>query len=264
MRGLSSSLRRVLVAAFVGAAGLSASQARAADEEIQVYMDEIGPVHALGLDVHLNYVPSGRVAPDFPGEEASGGRTRITPEWSYALSPNLELGAYLPLAEITRDGQVELGGAKARIKWVAPRPADQDWFWGLNFEIGRVRHDIDINPWNAELKGIVGTRKGPWTLAANLNVDWVVQGPEQSASPTLQAAIKVAYALDKETSVGIETYNGLGTTRQIGNLDRQDNQTFAVIDRGFGKWDLNFGIGYGYGRPEDRWIVKAVVGVPIG
>ena len=78
MRGLSSSLRRVLVAAFVGAAGLSASQARAADEEIQVYMDEIGPVHALGLDVHLNYVPSGRVAPDFPGEEASGGRTRIT------------------------------------------------------------------------------------------------------------------------------------------------------------------------------------------
>lgn len=259
-----SGLRRVLIAAPLAAAALPAGPARAADEEIQVYMDEIGPVHRPGLDIHLNYVPDGRVQPDYPGEEASGGRFRITPEWSYALNPNLELGAYLPLAEVTRDGQVEVGGAKVRVKWVAPRAEGQDSFWGLNFEIGRVRHDIDNNPWNAELKGIVGTRKGPWTLAANLNVDWVVQGPDQGAAPTLQAAIKIGYALDKDTSIGIETYNGLGDTKRIGPLYQQDNQTFAVVDRGFGDWDLNFGIGYGYGRPEDHWVVKAVVGVPIG
>ena len=53
----------------------------------------------------------------------------------------------------------------------------------------------------------------PWTVAANLNYDWVVSGPDQGAPATLQLAIKAAYALDKETSVGIETYNGLGDTR---------------------------------------------------
>jgi len=242
----------------------AAGAARAADEEIQVYMDEIGPVHRPGLDVHLNFVPEGRTGPDYPGQEASAGRFRITPEWSYALNPNLELGAYLPLAEITRNGELEIGGAKARIKWVAPRAEGQDSFWGLNFEIGKVRRALDQNPWNAELKGIVGTRKGPWTLAANLNVDWVVSGPQAGTPPDLQLALKAAYSLDKETAVGFETYNGIGTTRALGHLSRNDNQTFLVVDRGFGKWDLNFGVGYGYGAPEDRWVVKAVVGVPIG
>jgi hypothetical protein len=256
--------RRIATAALAAAAGLCAQSAYAADEEIQVYMDEIGPPHQLGLDVHLNYVPKGRVAPDYPGQEASEGRFRITPEWGYALSPNLELGAYLPLMEVTRHGDVELGGVKGRIKWVAPKPADQDWFWGLNFEIGRVRHELDSNPWNAELKGILGARKGPWTLAANLNVDWVVSGPDQGASPDLQLALKAAYEIGRDTSVGVETYNGLGTTHRLGHLAQQDHKTYVVIDKGFGRWDLNFGVGYGYGEPEDRWIVKAIVGVPIG
>jgi hypothetical protein len=243
---------------------LVAGVARAADEEIQVYMDEIGPVHRLGLDVHLNYVPDGRVQPDYSGEEASGGRFRITPEWSYALNPNLELGLYLPLAEVTRGGDLEIGGAKARIKWVAPRPEGQDSFWGLNFELGKVRHSLDQNPWNAELKGIAGVRKGPWTLAANLNVDWVVSGPDAGSPPDLQLALKAAYSLGKDTAIGFETYNGLGTTKAFGHLNQNDNQTFLVLDRSFGRWDVNFGVGYGYGAPEDRWILKAVIGVPIG
>jgi hypothetical protein len=252
------------IAAISGVAVLllAAVPARAADEEIQVYMDEIGPPHVATLDVHLNYVPQGRTAPDYPGEEASGGRFRVTPEWAYALNPNLEFGAYLPLAEIRRDGGAEIGGAKARVKWVAPKAAGQDWFWGLNFEIGRVRHDVDRNPWNAELKGIAGVRKGPWTLAANLNVDWVVQGPDHGP-PDLQLATKLAYALDKDTSIGVESYDAIGTTKRFTSFDRSDHQVFLVMDRSFGRWDLDLGIGRGYGAPEDRWILKAIVGVPI-
>ncbi|HEY0436641.1 MAG TPA: hypothetical protein VGC92_08380 [Phenylobacterium sp.] len=246
------------------AAGLAPRAARAADEEIQVYMDEIGPPHRLGLDVHLNHVATGRTVADYPGQEASEGRTRITPEWSWALNPQLELGVYLPLAEVTRGGELEAGGAKARVKWVAPRAAGQDSFWGLNFEIGRVRHALDVNPWNAELKGIAGIRKGPWTLAANLNVDWVVSGPDQGAAPNLQLALKAAYSVGRDTAIGLETYNGLGTIRTFGRLGRNDHQTYLVVDKGFRRWDVNFGVGYGYGAPEDRWIVKAVIGVPIG
>jgi hypothetical protein len=261
---MSQSVLRFAAVVGVAAFGnFAAGAARAADEEIQVYMDEIGTPHALGLDVHLNYVPDGRTTPDFPGEEASGGRFRITPEWSYALNPNLELGAYLPLADINRDGQFQIGGAKARIKWVAPKAEGQDSFWGLNFEIGKVRHDLDRNPWNAELKGIVGTRKGPWTLAANLNVDWVVSGPDHGA-PDLQVATKVGYSVGKDTSIGVESYNAVGTTHRLEPFSQGDHQTYLVMDRSFGRWDLNLGVGRGYGSPEDRWILKAVVGVPIG
>lgn len=258
-----NSVRYAATAAAIGLPLLAAGPAFAADEEIQVYMDEIGRPHQLGLDVHVNYVPKGRTQADYPGEQASEGRTRITPEWSLALDGHTELGLYLPLMTIDRDGRFEAGGIKGRIKWVAPRPKDQDWFWGLNFEIGQVSHDLDINPWNAELKGIVGTRKGPWTLAANLNVDWMVSGPDHTPV-NFQVATKAAYRVSESTAVGVESYNSLGGGRALGRLGAADQQTYLVLDRAFGRWDLNLGVGYGYGQPEDRWTVKAVVGVPIG
>ncbi|MBW8812869.1 MAG: hypothetical protein JF588_05530 [Caulobacterales bacterium] len=244
------------------AAGLGT--ARAADEEIQVYMDEMSKRGEIGLDVHLNYTPDGRLVPDYPGQQASDRRWRITPEWAYGLTDDIELGAYLPLATIDRSGNVEIGGVKGRIKYIAPkRSADQPWFWGLNFELGRVRHSLDINPWNAELKGIFGVRQGPWTLATNLNVDFVVSGPDHSPT-SFQLATKVAYQLDAATSVGLESYNAFADTKRFGRLNDRDQQIFAVIDRSFGRWDLDFGVGYGYGAPEDRWVIKAIVGVPIG
>jgi hypothetical protein len=254
--------RRRRGAAIVLASTLLGGPALGADEEIQVYMDEIGPLHRVGLDVHLNYVPEGRVLADYPGEQASEGRTRITPEWSYALSPNTELGLYLPLTTVDPDGSVRASGVKARIKWIAPRPATQAWFWGLNFEVGRAARSLDINPWNAELKGILGMRRGPWTLAANLNADWVVSGPDH-APADFQLASKVAYSIARKTAVGVESYNELGGGSRFGRFAELDHQTYLVLDTSLARWDLNFGVGYGYGRPEDRWIIKAVVGVPI-
>jgi hypothetical protein len=253
---------RFWVAAVSLAVTLAAGAARAADEEIQVYMDEIGPPHRVGLDVHLNYVPDGRTEPDWPDEQASQGRTRITPEWSYALNPDLELGLYLPLMTVDRRGTFRAGGVKGRIKWIAPRAQGQDWFWGANFEIGRVAHDLDINPWNAELKAILGVRKGRWTLAGNLNMDWAVSGPERGPVQ-FQIATKAAYRLDDRTEIGVESYNGLGGGSSFFKLSRQDQQTYLAIDRSLGPWDLNLGVGRGYGQPEDQWILKAVVGVPI-
>ena len=260
-RPLAGRLRLAGVAAI--AAMLPPAAAWAADEEIQVYMDEMSAKGAFGLDVHVNYVPKGLGADvDYAGQMASQGRWRITPEWAYGLTPNLELGAYLPLATIDQHGDLELGGVKGRIKFIAPKAADDPFFWGLNFELGRVRRDLDINPWNAELKGIVGYRKGPWTFAGNLNIDWAVSGPEKGPT-TYQIATKLTYAIREGFEVGLENYNTLGSSRRLGPLGQNDQQVFAVVDKSFGKWDLDFGVGRGYGRPEDDWVVKAIIGVPI-
>lgn len=256
-------IRTVGLAGLI-AMGVGLAPARAADEEIQVYMDEMGKRGEVGLDVHLNYTPDGRRLADYPGQQASDNRWRITPEWAYGLTDNIELGAYLPLATVDRRGHAEIGGVKGRIKFIAPKASpDQPWFWGANFELGRVRHDLDVNPWNAELKGILGVRRGPWTVAGNLNIDWVVSGPDHTPT-SFQLATKVSYQLDRKTAVGIESYNEFADSKRFGHLGERDQQVFAVVDRSFGAWDLDLGVGYGYGAPEDRWVIKAIVGVPIG
>ncbi len=102
----------------------------AADEEIQVYMDEIGKLKKLSLDVHVNNVIDGRNVPSYPGEQLSQGRTRITPEFGYAISNAFELGAYLPLIDLSRSGDLSVDGVKLRLKYVAPKVEGQAWVWG--------------------------------------------------------------------------------------------------------------------------------------
>ena len=46
-----------------------AGPARAADEEIQVYMDEMDKPGQFGLDIHNNYTLSGSTVPDDPGAQ---------------------------------------------------------------------------------------------------------------------------------------------------------------------------------------------------
>jgi hypothetical protein len=69
---------------------------------------------------------------------------------------------------------------------------------------------------------------------------------------------------DSTFDIGFESYNGLGDYKRFGRLGESDQQLFAIVDKSFGKWDLNLGIGTGFGRPEDHLIVKAIIGVPIG
>lgn len=251
---------RIVLAAVLT---LTAGAAHAADEEIQVYMNEMSRKGGYGLDVHTSYVLSGDRTPGFPGEQRSVRRLRVTPEWAYGLSDNIELGAYLPLTTLDHNGRFNVSGEKMRIKFIAPHPAEQAWFWGLNFELGRVQHRLDPNPWNAELKGIWGVKAGSWTVASNLNYDFKVHGPAPSPS-TLDVSTKLSYQLNDRLSLGVESYNDLGETRRLGHLGRQSQAVYAVIDRSFGAWDLDLGVGHGYAGAQDAWTVKAIIGVPIG
>jgi hypothetical protein len=246
------------VLAFIALAG----PALAADEEIQVYMDDLDKPGQFGLDVHDNYVFSGDGAPDYPGGMSPLHRYRMTPEWSYGLRKDVELGLYLPLTTLDSAGHFEADGIKGRIKWIAPRPDSQPWFWGLNLEIGRVSHALDINPWNGELKGIWGMRSGRWTVAVNANFDWAISGP-QIGPAALDFDTKVAYSLTKRFAVGFESYNGLGTFRRFGRFGENDQALYGAVDTSLGKWDLNLGLGHGYGGARDGWIGKVIISVPI-
>lgn len=224
-------------------------------------MDEISLPGEVGLDVHNSYVFGGFPGSDYIGAQPSLNRYRITPEWSLGLAHGFEFGAYVPLATIDASG-LHVDGIKFRLKWIAPRPTGQKWFWGLNFEIGREGYRLDQNPWNAELKGIVGIHSGKWTAAANGNFDFKVSGSDP-APASFEIATKLSYTVSPLLAIGVENYNGTGEVRHFGKFGRSDQSTYLTADTSVGKWDLNVGIGRGYGSNPDKWIAKAIVSVPL-
>ena len=254
-------IRAVVVLATLWVTGIAAP-AIAAPEEIQVYMDEMDQPGHFGLDTHINYAASGARIDDYPGEEQARHRLRVTPEFSYGITPNFEAGLYLPLATLDEHGHANFGGVKTRLKFLAPRAEGQKWWWGANFEIGHVDRRLDINPWNAELKGIVGIRTGLWTLAENVNLDFVVSGPEHH-SPEIEFDTRVAYAVSHRLSLGVEGYNGTGSFARFGAVGSSDQSVFAVADVDLGHWALNLGVGRGFGANTDRTIVKMIVSLPL-
>lgn len=256
-------LVRAAPGALLAIAAVANAPARAAPEEIQVYMDEMDDPGDFGLDLHTNYVVTGDRMLDYPGEQQSVRRVRLTPEFSYGLSKTFEFGLYLPLATLDSSGRAGADGVKFRLKYIAPHDEKAGWFYGANFEIGRVDHRLDLNPYNAELKLIAGRHSGAWTFAVNGNVDFTVSGP-QPAPVSLDIDTKISRAVSATTSIGIETYNGAGNFRRLGTLGSSDQSTFVTLDTHVGRWDLNLGIGHGYGSTRDGLILKAIVGVPIG
>jgi hypothetical protein len=257
MRDRAKAWSAIAALIVMGAAGA----AHAADEEIQVYQDDMSKKGQYGLDVHVNYVAENSAPLDYRGQQPSVYRTRITPEFAYGLTEHVELGLYLPLTTI-EGNRVSALGEKVRIKYIATKPDAEGLFWGANFEIGRVDKPLDINPWNAELKGIAGWRKDRWTVGFNTNIDWAVSGPDRGPA-SVQFATKVSYKINENLAFGVESYNGAGDFNHFGQFSGAGHAIYAVTNASLGKWDMEFGVGHGYSGENDAWTLKMIVGVPI-
>ena len=247
---------------LAGLAALAPAPARAAAEEIQVYMDELNAAGQPGLDVHVNDVAEGIPGPAYAGGQPALHRWRITPEWSLGLGHGLEGGLYLPLATIAPGGPLRADGIKARIKWLAPH-AGQGFYWGANYEVGYSGHAIDEHHWNNEVKLIGGWRRGRWLAGVNLNADFALSGPAPGPV-TFEIAEKLGYKVSGGTTIGLESYHGMGALRTLGQFSAEDQSTFLTADTHIGRWDINAGIGKGYGANPDHLIVKFIISVPLG
>jgi hypothetical protein len=248
--------------AAVGMLVCAAAPARAADEEIQVYLNDINLPHQAAVELHVNDVPSGDATPDYPGQESGVNRIRVTPEWSWSLNDNVEFGAYLPLTTLDSGGHLRADGWKVRVKWLGSH-TERGFFYGVNYEVGRLDYRLDRNPWNNEIKLIGGWEGDRWIAGSNLNFDFALSGPDRTP-PQVQWASKLGYKLQEDTVLGLESYNGLGTTRDFGHFSGSDQSTFVALDTKRGRWDFNAGVGKGYGTSKDDLIVKLIVGMTFG
>jgi hypothetical protein len=237
-------------------AGLLSANAYGASEEIQVYLDDKEAAGQVSVDWHNNYVFSGRSTPQYRGELAPARVYRLTPELNIGLTDTLELGFYL-LSSLDRQGNLAGDGGKVRLKYIAPH-AEEGVFWGLNLEVGEQAKRVSPNPWNAQLKGILGLHQGRWTLGTNLNVDTPLD--THSGSPTVDIDLKINYRVAEKTGFGLESYNELGALRHFDSLNKNSKTLFAVVDTEVAGLDLNAGLGKGLTPDSDKWLVKLIFG----
>ena len=236
--------------------------ALAAPEEVQVYTNDINHPGEVGLELHVNDVLTGDPAPDHPGGQSSTGRVRLTPEWSYGLNEHFELGVYLPLSTLDDRGRFRLDGYKARIKWL-PQHVERGWYYGANYEVGREDIHLDQNAWNNELKLIGGWEGDYWLVGGNVDFDFALSGPARTP-PQVGLDSKIAYKLQETTLIGLESYNGAGQTNHFGTFGSSDHATYLTLDTKAGRFDVNLGVGRGYGTNADHLIVKLIVGMALG
>jgi hypothetical protein len=249
---------------FIASLCLAASGAcMAAPEEIQVYLDEFADTGQFGLDFHTNYVLTAQ-----PGS-VTRRMLRVTPELSYGINENWEAGFYW----LTSAGPAQSGGnpvtdgVKVRAKW---RPKamtpDSPWYAAVNFEVGQLSRRFYPDTTAGEVKFIGLYKKDAWTLGANLNLDRALR-TKSMVGTTSELDTKLAYRLPSfgasEMQVGIENYSFLGTLRRQLDSPIRTNSTFLVTDFVYKRWDYNIGLGKATGVSVDRWLVKAIVGMPL-
>lgn len=235
------------------------AQARAAsNDEIQVYDDAINTPGQWGLDTHVNYVASGIRTPGWPGDAPAHHSFRVTPEFSYGLTSQWELGAYLPLLR-TGDGTGYLEGGKVRAKYIAPS-AGGAFYWGTNQELGWVSLRSAERHWNVEIRPILGYRTGPWNLTLNPIVELGLSGPGGPVADFSPAA-RASYAVDERLSVGVEHYAELGQFSHLAPYEQQSQATYLVMDTEAAGLAIDFGVGRGWTAASDRWTVKGIIGV---
>ena len=234
--------------------------ATAAPEEIQVYLDDLTSPGNFGTDVHNNYVVSGSDVPDYPGAEAPEHVYRLTPEFYYGWTDELELGLYL--LTTTPPGQSpHFEGPKLRVKFIAPHDLTQGAFWGANLEVGDTSLRVSPQPWGTELKGIWGYRSEPWLFAANTNLDWT--STRAFGGPvSLDVDTKLAWRTPGGWQLGFESYDELGPASDLGHFSRLSEMLYVVLDTNLGeRFDLDAGVGRGLNGASDRWVLKFILGI---
>ena len=229
-------------------------------DEIQVYTNEINGVHEAGLELHVNTTPSGRSTPGYPGEVTPAHALRITPEFSYGLADNWELGAYLPTVA-RASGQYDVAGAKIRLKWLPLHP-EEGFYFGLNTELSRMAQIYSEARTTAEFRFIGGWKSGPWLVGVNPIFDFALSDATRSKTPDTELAFKASREVLPGVGLGSEFYWGVGKLNDVQPFGRSPNTLYAVVDVDRKPWIFNIGIGHGTSSSADRWTVKAIIEIP--
>jgi hypothetical protein len=247
---------RITLSALLAAVPMGAAHAV---DEIQVYNAEIDKVGQFSLENHFNYTFNGRRQPDFPGGLIPDRALNGTPELAYGVTDWYEAGLYLPYA-IDRDGNFYSNGFKIRHLFVVPDAAKREFFYGVNFEFSYTRPKFSDTLFAAEIRPILGIRKGDYEFIVNPIVD---MGFGKNGDIEFAPAARLARRLGEDFWLGVEYYTTLGPFNGFLPFEEQQHNIFGVVDFKLGRFDINAGLGYGLTGGSDRLIAKLIIGTDL-
>jgi len=225
-------------------------------DEIQVYDDGLDSPGEFGLEVHANHSFGGENRAAFPGEIVSGNATRLTAEFSYGLSRHFEAGMYLDF--VVPDGAaLTFAGPKLRLKWVGRQAQARGLFYGLNLELGHLKHVADPGRPSGELRPILGVRSDNWLAIVNPILEFSLGEEAPTRTPLFAPAVKLGRRIADGVLFGAELYRDVGPLNDFNPGHEQATQLFLVIDVERGWLPFNFGVGRGW-NGADPWVVKAI------
>ena len=223
-------------------------------DEIQVYTDDLEAPGKRGIELHVTTTPSGRAAPDYPGEVVPHHGLRVTPEISWGLARHWDGGLYLPFVR-SGDGADFFAGPRLRLKWLPLKPAEgtSGPFAGINWELSFVQQRFEQARRTTEIRPILGYRGDAWLFSFNPIVTTDLAGQDKGVLMFAPAA-KLSRSLSHGTALGAEYYSELGRLSHFAPRSEQSHTLYAVLDTE----RVNFGIGRGLTGASDRWTIKAI------
>jgi hypothetical protein len=242
---------------------LVAAPAFAINDEIQVYTDDINKPGAYGLELHMNTTPAGRSTPDYPGDSIPRHGFRLTPEFSYGLTRDLEAGLYLPMVR-EADGSLSASGAKLRLKWLPIKPEEDSagWYAGVNWEVARVDKRYSDSPMTTEVRMIGGYHAEHWLIGINPILSWDLTPGFRGGGPEAVLGLKAGHDVADGIALGVEYYAGLGKITNTLPHNLQEHTVYLVMDFDRKPFAFNVGIGRGLTGATDQWTLKAIFDIP--
>ena len=249
-----------LYASLIALSALISANAWGAPDEIQVYTDEMNDPGQYGVELHMNYVPKGDKSKWREGAMASNHRFQMTPEFSYGITKYLEAGLYVPTA-ISSDGNFHATGLRPRLKYIHPKADGSIFFWGVNTEFGYSSLEVSDTMWGMEIRPIMGVRTDKWLVSFNPIIDIPLSKGGMHAA-AFEPSLKVMRKINEDLELGIEHYSGLGAMNNLQGLRNQEHTTYMATDFKVRGMEVNFGVGHGYQKAEDDWVIKSIIAFP--
>jgi hypothetical protein len=215
--------------------------------EVQVYDATTAERGESGLELHLNH------------HTIDGGpdETHLTFEPHYGLTAWAELGGYFQTAATT-GGDLAYAGVKLRLKLRRPERAWSDRIGlAINGELSAVPSRFEPEVWGGELRPIVDLTAGRLYASINPILAFTLRG-ELAGHPQFEPAAKLTVKLSEAIAIGGEAYGAFGPVDDLGS--ERTSRAFGVVDIAGSWWDLDLGVGYGWGSP-DHVVAKLIVGI---
>jgi len=247
-------MRRAALAAMLLA--LSAGNAFALSDEIQVYTGDVAAPGTFNLTWHNNYNFDGLKTPDFPAGLTDNHSLSGVTEWAYGVTPWFEAGLYLPLYAVSSNRGAQLNGFKLRALFVNPDNATSNFYYGVNFEFSYNSRHWDADRMTGEIRPILGYRGDNWSLTFNPILDNSYHGFSRL---DFAPATRLDYTVAPGWTIAAEEYDDFGELRGFLPMDQQSHQLYAVIDHDAGPVSIEAGLGFGLTPGSDKLTAKLIL-----